>query len=130
MRLINPEGLPTTIGFSHVVLPGDGKLVFLAGQAGMDADGLLAEGLVAQFEQACRNVAIALAAVDARPEHVASLQIFTTDVVAYRASLSELGPVYRSVFGRHYPAIALLGVAELFDPAALVELVVVAVIPG
>jgi enamine deaminase RidA (YjgF/YER057c/UK114 family) len=130
MRLTNPEGLPTAIGFSHVAVPDEGKLIFLAGQAGLDANGSLAEGLVAQFGQACRNVAIALAAVGAQPEHVASLQIFTTNIAAYRASLSELGPVYRSVFGRHYPAIALLGVAELFDPAAVVELVAVAVIPN
>jgi enamine deaminase RidA (YjgF/YER057c/UK114 family) len=48
----------------------------------------------------------------------------------YRASLRELGAVYRRHLGRHYPAMALLGVAELFDPAAVVELVATAVIPA
>ena len=47
---------------------------------------------------------------------------------AYRAALRDLAPVYRKHFGRHYPAMALIGVAELFDPAALVELVGTAVL--
>jgi enamine deaminase RidA (YjgF/YER057c/UK114 family) len=47
----------------------------------------------------------------------------------YRAALRELAPVYRRHFGQHYPAIALIGVAELFDPAAKLELVGTAVLP-
>jgi len=52
-----------------------------------------------------------------------------TDLAAYRTSMRELGGVWRSHFGRRYPAIAVLGVTGLFDPSALVELVGVAVIP-
>lgn len=40
------------------------------------------------------------------------------------------GGVYRRHFGHHYPAMALLGVSALFDDAAKVELVGVAVIPN
>jgi len=50
-------------------------------------------------------------------------------VAAYRAALPELKTVWRKHFGRHYPAVALLGVAALFDDAAKVELVATAVIP-
>jgi len=57
-----------------------------------------------------------------------SVRIYVTDLPAYRASLPELGSVWRTHFGRRYPAMALLGVTELFDPAAMVELVGVAVI--
>jgi enamine deaminase RidA (YjgF/YER057c/UK114 family) len=52
-----------------------------------------------------------------------------TDVEAYRAARSELGKCWKDRLGRHYPAMALLGVTELFDPAAMVELVGVAVVP-
>jgi enamine deaminase RidA (YjgF/YER057c/UK114 family) len=52
-----------------------------------------------------------------------------TDLAAYRASMRELGSVWREHFGRRYPAMAVLGVTGLFDPKALVELVAVAVIP-
>jgi enamine deaminase RidA (YjgF/YER057c/UK114 family) len=57
-----------------------------------------------------------------------SLQVFVTSVSEYKASLRELGQVWRAHFGRHYPAMGLFGVTELFDPAAKVELMGVAVV--
>ena len=58
-----------------------------------------------------------------------SLQIFTTDVEGYRAQSKAIGAAYRAVFGPHYPPMALFGVTRLYDAAALVELVAIAVIP-
>jgi len=58
-----------------------------------------------------------------------SIQIFTPDVDGYRAQSKAIGAAYRNVFGPHYPPMALLGVTRLFDPDALVELVVTAVVP-
>jgi enamine deaminase RidA (YjgF/YER057c/UK114 family) len=49
---------------------------------------------------------------------------------AQRTSLRDLLPVWRKYFGRYYPTVALIGVAELVDPAAKIELVCTAVIPG
>ena len=74
-------------------------------------------------------VVAALAAAGAIPDHLVSLIIYTTAVSEYRQSLRELGPLWRKHFGRHYPAVALLGVAELFDEAARIELLGTAVIP-
>ena len=54
--------------------------------------------------------------------------VFVTDVAEYKASLRDLGKVWKRRFGRRYPAIALLGVSALFDEAARVELVATAVI--
>ena len=125
MRLINPEGLLPPVGYSHVVLPGPGTPIYLAGQTGNLEDGSLPDGLVAQFAAACRNVGLALAAADASPTDVVSIQIYVTDMAEYRSRLKELGEGYREVFGRHYPAMALIGARELFDPNALVELVAV-----
>lgn len=125
MNLLNPDDLPRAVGFSHVALPGKGEPIIIAGQTGHHPDGSLDEGMVAQFAAACRNVEKALAAASARPQHVASLQILVTDVGAYRAALPELGEAYRSVFGRHFPAMTLIGVSELFDPKAVVELVAI-----
>jgi enamine deaminase RidA (YjgF/YER057c/UK114 family) len=104
--------------------------VHLGGQTGHHADGSLPDGLVAQFEQACRNVAVALLAAGAAPHHLTALQIYVTDMAGYRAMLRDIGAAYRRHLGRHYPAVALLGVASLFDPDALVELVATAVVPG
>ena len=71
----------------------------------------------------------ATAAAGASPGDVVSLQIFTTDVDGYRSQSKAIGAAYRAEFGPHYPPMALFGVTRLFDPAALVELVGIAVIP-
>ena len=51
-----------------------------------------------------------------------------TDVRAYKNSAPALGSVWRRHFGRHYPAMGLFGVSELFEPEAQVELMGVAVL--
>ena len=129
-RLINPPELAAPAGFSHAVVAAPGRLVFVAGQVAQDAEGRIAgEALEEQFDLAARNVVLALEAAGARPEHVVSLQIFTTDVEGYRERSREIGAAYRRHFGRHYPAMALLGVPRLFDPEARIELVATAVVP-
>jgi enamine deaminase RidA (YjgF/YER057c/UK114 family) len=85
-------------------------------------------GFVAQFSRACENVAAVVEKAGGAPTDVVSLTIYATDVASYRDNLSEVGKAYRSVFGRHYPAMALVGVAALVDPAAVVEITGVAVI--
>lgn len=117
-RLVNPES-----GYAQAVVAAAGRTIHVAGQIGSGAT------LVEQFGAALDKVVAALAAAAAQPEDVVSMQIYATDVAAYRASTRELGEAYRARFGRHYPAMALLGVSELFDPAALVEIVAVAVVP-
>jgi enamine deaminase RidA (YjgF/YER057c/UK114 family) len=130
-RIVNPEDLPEPKGYAHAVVSGPGTLVHLGGQTGHQADGSLSEDdLVAQFDQACANVIIALRAAGGGPEDLVQLVIFATDLEDYRARRKELGEAYRRHFGTHYPAMALLGTTALVDPRALVELVGTAVIPG
>jgi enamine deaminase RidA (YjgF/YER057c/UK114 family) len=128
-RLVNPETLPPPKGYSHAVVAASGTVIALAGQTGHRADGTIEEDLVGQFDQAVRNVAEALRAAGGRPEHLVQLLIFVTDVADYRASREPIGEAYRRHLGRHFPAIALLGVSELVDPRAKVELVGIAVVP-
>ena len=127
---INAPDLARPVGFSHAVAPVPGRTVFLAGQVGHDGEGnLVGDDLVTQFDAACRNLVIALEAAGGAAEDMVSLQIFTTDVPGYRKDSEEIGETYRAHFGDHYPAIALLGVDQLFDPGAVVELVGIAVVP-
>lgn len=129
-EIVNPSSLPPPSGFSHALVAAEGRLVFLGGQAGHRADGSLAgPRLVEQFDQAAANVVEALRAAGGGPEHVVQLLIYVTNVVEYRGALEPIGAAYRRHFGRHFPPMALLGVKELFDPAAKVELVGVAVVP-
>lgn len=129
-RVVNPDSLAAPVGFSHAVIAAPGRTVYLGGQTGHDAEGkTVGPGLVDQFRQAAANVVAVLEAAGGRAEHIVSIQIFVTDVAGYRDALGDLGAAYRERFGRHYPATALFGVTELFDPEAKVELVCIAVIP-
>ncbi len=129
-RLIDPEELEPPIGFTHVVVPVPGRTVYLSGQVGHDSAGeIVAAGLIGQFDRALANLVVALEAAGGRPEHVVAMQVFVTDLAEYRDSLVDLGRAWSARFGRHYPAMALLGVDALFDPEAKVELMGIAVIP-
>ena len=119
--IVNPPELPEPVGFSHAVVAGGA--VYLAGQIGEG------DSLVEQFDSAAGRLLTALRAAGGEPDNLASLTVYVTDMDDYRASLSELGAVWRRHFGRRYPAMALVGVAELVEPAAKVELMGVAVLP-
>ncbi|MHC4133876.1 MAG: RidA family protein [Planctomycetota bacterium] len=123
VRLVSPDDLSAPVGFSHAAV-GQGRPVVLAGQIGSDATGRIAwpDDLVAQFAKALDNLLAALRAAGGVPTDVALLRIYTTQVDTYRRSLKELGAAYRERFGKHYPAMCLLGVTELFAPGTLVEI--------
>jgi enamine deaminase RidA (YjgF/YER057c/UK114 family) len=120
-RLVNAPELGEPSGFSHAVLA-TGRTVHLAGQIGAGAT------IAEQFDSAAANMLIALRAAGGEPEDLVSLQIFTTDVPSYKASTREIGQAWRKHFGRHYPAMGLFGVTELYEPEAQVELMGVAVL--
>jgi enamine deaminase RidA (YjgF/YER057c/UK114 family) len=119
--IVNPPDLPEPVGFAHAVVAGNA--VYLGGQIG--------EGrtIAEQFDSAAGKLLTALRAAGGEPDHVVSLTVYVTDVDEYRESLEQLGEVWRRHFGRRYPAMALVGVAGLFEPDARVELMGVAVVP-
>ena len=121
-RIVNPPELPKPSGFSHAVVAGN--TVYLAGQVG---DG---ETLVDQFDGALGNLVTALRSAGGDVTDLVSLQVFVVDVPAYRAASPEIGKAWQRHFGKHYPAMGLFGVRELFSPELKVELMGVAVIGG
>lgn len=129
-QFINPESMAPARGFSHAVVPAEGRTVYLAGQVAMDRAGaVVGETFAEQFEVALANVVTALAGAGGGPEHLVSLVMYATDVPAYRAALPEVGAAYRRLVGRHFPAMALVGVTELVEPRAMIEIIGIAVIP-
>jgi enamine deaminase RidA (YjgF/YER057c/UK114 family) len=119
---INPDGLPAPSGFSHAVRATGTSRIYLAGQTALDGDGrIVGRTVVEQFEQALGNLLTALRAAGGEPSDLASLTIYLVDLGDYRAHGAEVGAVWRRLVGRHYPAMAAVGVARLWDPDALVE---------
>ena len=128
-EIVKSDELAPPIGFAHAVVAGPGRTVYLGGQTAQGTSGaIVGDTLLEQFDQACGNVAAALRAAGGQPSDLVSLVIYVTDLDAYRSSLKELGRAHQRHFGKHYPAMALFGVTGLFDPAAMVELVGVAVV--
>ncbi|CAM3889943.1 RidA family protein [Nocardiopsis rhodophaea] len=129
-RVVNPPTLAAPVGFAHAVVSVPGRTVHLAGQTAQRPDGtIIGPGLVEQFDQALANLLEAMRAAGAEPGHLVALNVYTTDVAAYRDNLKPLGAAYRRHLGRHYPAMALFGVSGLLAPEAKVELLGTAVIP-
>jgi enamine deaminase RidA (YjgF/YER057c/UK114 family) len=127
--VIAPELAPP-VGYAHAVVAAHGgRTVYLGGQTALAPDGTIrGETLAEQFDVAAGNVLAALQAAGGEAEDLVQMLVFVTDVAEYKASLRELGDLWRRRFGRRYPAMALLGVSALFDEAAKVELVATAVI--
>jgi enamine deaminase RidA (YjgF/YER057c/UK114 family) len=130
--IVAPAGLAPAVGFSHGIVSRGARLVWLAGQNDHDEGGRIrAPGdLAAQLDGALANLLAVLDAAGGRPTDLVKLTLYVTDVEAYRASRPALGAVWRGRLGRHYPAMALLGVAAFFDAEALVEVEGVAVLGG
>ncbi len=128
MEILQPESWPRPVGYANGVAA-RGRLVFVAGQVGWDAQERLADGLVAQVRQALENVLAVLRAGGAGPEHLVRLTWYVRDVEAYRSARPEIGRVYREVIGRSFPAMAVVQVAALFEEGAEVEIEATAVVP-
>jgi len=127
---VNPPELAKPSGFSHAIVTSGGRLVFLAGQTALDASGaIVGEDVVAQFEQALSNLLAALRAAGGEPGHLTSLTIYATNLRDYRRRAREIGAVWRRLAGPRYPAMAAVGVRQLWDPAAVVEIQGFAVLP-
>ncbi|MFE3932412.1 RidA family protein, partial [Streptomyces goshikiensis] len=120
---INPAELSPPTGFSHAVTATGGRLVFLAGQTALDGAGkVVGDTLPEQFERALTNLLTALAAAGGAPADLARVTVYAVDVAAYREHARELGRIWRTLAGRDFPAMAVIGVVRLWDEQAMVEL--------
>ena len=122
----NPEALGRPRGWNNGMLASaGGRVLFVAGQIGVGGGTTLA----AQFGAALANVLCVVEEAGGTVADIGRLTIYVTDMDAYRGSLGEVGAAYRAVFGKHFPAMALVAVTELVDPRAVVEIEATAVIP-
>lgn len=129
VELVNPPELAAPRGYSHGAA-GRGRTLALAGQIGWDASArLISTEFAPQFRQALANLTAVLRAAGGQPDDLISLRIYVTDKRRYLAGIKEVGEAYRAELGRHFPAMALLQVADLLEEGALVEIEGLAVLP-
>ncbi|WP_349360144.1 RidA family protein [Stappia sp.] len=123
-----PEGWPQPRGYANG-MAGSGRFVLTGGQVGWTPDGRFSSDFVEQIRQTLENVVAVVGAAGGGPEHIARLTWYVTDIDAYRACLKDLGPAYRSVMGKNFPAMAVVQVLALVEPEAMVEIEGTAILP-
>lgn len=125
--IVQPKGWKAPKGYSNGVV-GTGRMLFVAGQVGWDAQEQLAAGFAAQFAQALDNVLAVVREAGGQPADVARLTVYVVDRREYLAAAKALGAAWRERFGKHYPAMALVEVKGLVEDGARVEIEATAVL--
>jgi enamine deaminase RidA (YjgF/YER057c/UK114 family) len=127
---LSPEGMHSNPAYSQlVVASGRVRTVYVGGQNAVDASGgIVGKGDIgAQAAQVARNLQTALAAAQARPEHVVKWTV-------YIVQGQPIGPAlgaFQQVLGKlpHAPAVTAVFVAALGNPDFLLEVEAIAVVP-
>jgi len=117
------EGKPA---YSHVVTVTDpGKIIYVAGQLGRDADGnIVPGGMRGQLEQLFKNLEKCLTAAGATWADVVKTNTFVTDYAAF----SECRDIRMRYFGVAVPTSTTIQISGLAQPGAMVEIELVAVV--
>jgi enamine deaminase RidA (YjgF/YER057c/UK114 family) len=133
IEAVNPPELGKPVGYSHGYEVKSGRVMFIAGQVAKDGEGrVVGRGDVAtQFGQVCRNLKTVVAAAGGDLTDVVKLTIYVLDVDDYKKRVKEIGGVYREHFGKHFPAMTLVGARDLFDASdgCMIEIEAVAALP-
>lgn len=129
MKTLLPKGWLRPKGYANGVTA-QGRLIFVSGQVGWNArEEFESDDMVQQVRQALENTLMVLREGGAGPQHVARMTWFITDKREYLAKAKDIGTVYRSLFGNHYPAMALVEVKSLLEDEAKIEIETTAVVP-
>ncbi|HRI65627.1 MAG TPA: RidA family protein [Polyangium sp.] len=128
LSFVQPEGFSKPRGYSNGVIT-RGPTLHVAGQVGWNPQCVFERhDMAGQFAQALDNVLAVVRAAGGQADSIARMTIYVTDLDAYRNSLREFGQVWRERMGKHFPAMALVGVAGLVEREALIEIEAVAVL--
>ena len=126
----NPPDVATPTGYSHSAIVTGGKMIFVAGQVGLDKKGQMVskDDFRAQALQAFTNMKAVLAAAGATPANILKLNYYVVGL--NRERLTALREVRDQFIDKaHPPASTLAGVQALFREDCLVEIEAVAVVP-
>jgi 2-iminobutanoate/2-iminopropanoate deaminase len=120
LRHLNPPGLSTPTGYTHVVIPQGGRPVFIAGQVSADKSGaVVGKGdFKAQAKQVFENLKIAVEAAGGTMANVAKINVYVTDL----SQIAALREVRSQYFTGNPPASTLVQVVSLARPEYLLEI--------
>ena len=127
-RFINPENMFIPPGYTQVVeTTGPGRIVYIAGQMGIDKDGRLPGDFRAQATQTFENIKSALAAVGGTMDDIVKLNNYLIDI-AYLPIIRDVRVAF--VKSDNPPASTTLQVSGFALVGALLEIEAVAMLPA
>jgi enamine deaminase RidA (YjgF/YER057c/UK114 family) len=122
-----PEGWPRPKGYSNGILA-EGQFVFVAGMIGWDEHGRFPGGFVDQLAQVLKNTVAVLEAGGTGPGNIVRMTWYVKGLDLYRDNMSDVGRVYLEIIGKNFPTMAVVGVNDLVEPEALIEIETTAVV--
>lgn len=128
LEMLNPSNWKPAKGYANGVAA-SGRVIYLGGHIGWNGDQVFeTDDFVGQVKQALENVRDVLAVADASTDRIVRLTWYITDKHEYLSRLPEVGQAYRSVMGKHFPAMTMVQVAALIEDRAKVEIEATAVV--
>lgn len=128
MKILQPPHWPRPKGYSNGI-SASGRMIFTAGVVGWDENESFPDyTLHGQFARALTNALEILAQDGAGPQHIVRMTCYVTDRAEYLRDRDEIGTAWRAIMGPNYPAMTLIEVSALVEPAAKVEIETTAVV--
>jgi reactive intermediate/imine deaminase len=126
LRHVNPPTLSTPTGYTHVVAPQRGRLVFVAGQVAADRSGTIVgeRDFKAQAKQVFENLKAAVTAAGGTMADVAKINVYVTDL----SQVAALREVRQQYFTGNPPASTLVQVVSLARPEYMLEIEAILVV--
>ena len=129
MKILQPPGWPRPKGYSNGI-SASGRLVVTGGIVGWnEQEEFPHNDMAGQARVTFENIAAVLAEGDAKPDHMIRMTWYITSKRVYLASIKDIGSAYRDVFGKNFPAMAVVEVSALMENDAKIEIEVLAVVP-
>jgi len=128
VRYVNPPNLERPPGYSHVVDVRGNRLIFIAGQAGVNPTGAVVGSgdLEVQANQAFRNLSAALDSVGCSAANLVKLTVFVRDMTKLAEYRRARDRFFNTVSPPVAPAITLVEVSRLYSEGLLIEIEAVA----
>ena len=129
MDILQPPGWPRPKGYSNGI-SASGRFIVTGGLVGWnEQEEFPHEDMAGQARQTFENIAAVLAEGGAKPEHMIRMTWYITSKEEYLGSVKDIGQAYRDVFGKNFPAMAVVEVSALMEDEAKMEVEVMAVVP-
>ncbi len=128
MVILQPPNWKRPKGYSNGI-KASGEMIFIAGVVGWDENEVFTgKDIVSQFRQAIVNILAILKEADAEPKHMVRMTWYVKDMQGYRNNIREIGLIYQELLGKSFPVMSCIGVNDLVEEQALLEIEVTAVL--